>query len=420
MRRAIQILLRHHDALRLRYQETKAGWRQSFSPPTDEVLLWEVDVSGLSPSAIQERVVLIRSRIERSFNLTNGPVMGLALLRRADGPSQLLWITHHLVIDWVSWRILLGDLSTVYQQLAHGQPVQLPAKTTSFQRWTRWLHDRAPMVFAHELDYWRERFEGGQPLPQDYPDGVPTWASICAVHASLTAAETQALLQEAPAAYTTQINDLLLTALLQTIVEWSAQAVMLIELESHGRQPVANFGPDDEEEIDLSRTVGWFTTAFPVRLAYHSGEQGDLILSVKEQLRQIPNHGLGVGVLRYIQQTPELMPFSMPPICFNYLGQFETPTANGAVNHPDGALLRNTGMDGWQDMNSTEFLKQNGPAHFWNLFSLELMVMAGELRVDWLYSENVHERETVERLTQRFIMNLRHLITHCQQQTRLQ
>ncbi|MGB0383642.1 MAG: amino acid adenylation domain-containing protein [Ardenticatenaceae bacterium] len=431
LRRAVQILLRHHDALRLRYQETKAGWRQSFSPPTCpflapsgakkglEVLLWEVDVSGLSTSAVQEKALLITSRIERSFNLTNGPVMGLALLRRADGPSQLLWIIHHLVVDWVSWRILLADLSTVYQQLAHEQPVQLPAKTTSFQRWTRWLHDRGASLFAHELDYWRERFSGGQPLPQDHPDGVPTWASICAVHASLTVAETQALLHSAPAAYTTQINDLLLTALLKTIVEWTEQAVMLIELESHGRQPIANSGLD-EEEIDLSRTVGWFTTAFPVRLAYHSGDLGDLILSVKEQLRQIPNHGLGYGVLRYIQQRPELMPFSMPPICFNYLGQFETPTANGALNHPDGALLRDTGMDGWQDMNSTEFLKQNGPAHFWNLFSLELMVMAGELRVDWLYSENVHERDTVERLTERFMINLRHLITHCQQQTRLQ
>ena len=442
LQQALQILLRHHDALRLRYQESTAGWRQNFSPPTDDVLFFEVDVTELSESAVKETVVLITNKIECSLNLTNGPMMGLALLRHTDGPSHLLWMIHHLVVDWVSWRILLADLETIYQQLAHGEPVQLAAKTSSFQQWARWLHDRGPTVFAHELDYWVSRFERVQPLPQDKPHGVPTWASVRAVSAELTVEETQALLQQAPAAYATQINDLLLTALLQTMVEWTQEAVMLIELESHGRQPIANSKFDDDSEIDLSRTVGWFTSAFPVRLDYQPGDLGDLILSVKEQLRQVPNHGLGYGILRYIQQSPELMPFPMPlilplsgQVCFNYLGQFNPPAPNPAYNHPNGAqaLLRGTGMEGFassdtfqslsqqrKDESLSEFFKQNGSGQFWNLFDLELMVVTGQLRVIWLYSENVHDRDTVERLTQGFMTNLRHLITHCQQQARLQ
>ncbi|MBV7338440.1 amino acid adenylation domain-containing protein [Chloroflexi bacterium TSY] len=430
LRQSLHILLRHHDALRLRYQETSSGWRQTFSPPIDDVLLREVDVTGLSESALQTTVLAEMQRVECTLNLTDGPLMGLALLRRIDGPSKLLWITHHLVVDWVSWRILLADLETVYQQLAHEQPVQLPTKTTSFQQWARWLLERGPSAFADEREYWVSRFEGARPLSQDNPNGAPTWASMRVVSAELTLEETQALLQRAPAAYATQINDLLLTALLQTLGKWTQEKTLLIELESHGREPIDHLDPDDDPVIDLSRTVGWFTAAFPVRLNHRSGDLSDQILSVKEQLGQIPNHGLGYGILHYSRETPELRQVPMPPICFNYLGQFDQPAENQGYtpsndNEPT-SLLRGTGMEGLtafdalQNMRQSEFIQQNGTAQLWNLFDLELMVVAGQLRVLWLYSENVHDRSTVQQLTDQFMTHLRQLIAHCQMRVGLE
>ncbi len=412
---SIRFLLRYHDALRLRYQPSVSGWRQEYTLPTDEVFIEEIEMSGLSEEAYQQKVAEASQLIEQTLNLESGPVMGLALFRRVDGPSHLLWMAHHLVVDWVSWRILLGDLERVYQQLQHQQPIQLPPPTSSLQQWATWLQERGPQVVAHEVDYWVSRLQGGQTLPLDYPQGEATWASMQAVVAELSPAETQALLQQTPAAYDTQINDLLLTALLLTLSKWTQYPYLLLELESHGREPLLN--EVDSAPIDLSRTVGWFTSTFPVRLEYQESTLEDLIVSVKEQLQQIPNRGLGYGILRYLQSEPTLDQYPRPQIMFNYLGQFEQPTSK-----QPNTLLCGTGMsmmddmDNMGDIKASEFIKQNGSTKLWSVFDLELMVLEGQFKLIWLYSANLHQSSTIEQLTQQFMTNLRDLIKHCQQQ----
>jgi len=337
-------------------------------------------------------------------------------------------------VDWVSWRILLADLETVYGQLCQGEPVQLPPRTTSFQSWARWLQQAGVQQVVDEAAYWAARFTDIAPFPVDFPAGEAILASQRMVAKTLSTEETQALLQQAPAAYGTRINDLLLTALLQTFVAWSGQTNLLIELEHHGREPLPTLIPsamtNDAHEvadaIDLSRTVGWFTIAYPVRLTYQDGGLSTLIPAVKQQLRAIPHHGHGFGLLRYLQQEPTLAALPLPAICFNYLGQFDESPTNRQQSSAPSRLLRSTAVDGlatlanWQSIQATEFFSQNGQAEVMNLFDLELMVIRGQLRLLWLYSANVHRASTVEELAAQFMHNLRGLISHCQQQVRVQ
>ena len=176
-------------------------------------------------------------------------------------PNRLLIVIHHLVIDGVSWRILLADLSTVLAQLDRGQTIQLPPKTTSFKQWAERLQEyEQTEQLKTELNYWcctsRKQIK---PLPVDDADGINTEAVARTVSVCLGETETKALLQEVPAAYHTQINDILLAALVKAFAEWTGESQLLVNLEGHGREDIF---PD----LNLSRTVGWFTTVFPVLL----------------------------------------------------------------------------------------------------------------------------------------------------------
>jgi non-ribosomal peptide synthase protein (TIGR01720 family) len=214
---------------------------------------------------------------------------------------------------------------------------------------------------------------------------------------SLTEEETQQLLREAPEAYQTQINDLLLTAFAQAFGDLTGSDVTLVDLEGHGREELF-------DDVDLTRTVGWFTTVFPVvlALAKASASAGAAIKSVKEQLRAVPARGLGHGVLRYLRAgeavSADLAALPQAEVSFNYLGQLDQAL-------PEASPFR------WARESS-------GPTHSPRaarryLIDLNVSVAKGVLTVRFLYSEARHERESVERLAARYVDDLRGLIAHC-------
>jgi non-ribosomal peptide synthase protein (TIGR01720 family) len=233
----------------------------------------------------------------------------------------------------------------------------------------------------------------------DYPQGrdANTVASAHTISVSLNLAETQALLHEVPQSYQTQINDVLLTALLQACAEWTGVQKLMIGLEGHGREGLF-------EDVDLSRTVGWFTTFFPVLLDLGgASEPGAALKSVKEQLRAIPNQGIGYGLLRYLRDDTEIVQklrdLPQPEVTFNYLGQSESLQAGASVFKPipdsNGAARSLRG-------NRAFLLEING------------RIIGGQLQMDWSYSENLYRYETIAALSERFLANLRLLIAHCQ------
>jgi non-ribosomal peptide synthase protein (TIGR01720 family) len=383
------LLVSHHDALRLRF----AAGRQFYAAVVEATRCERCDVSGLMGSAQSHALAALATQWQGSLDLSAGPLLRAVLFELGGGRAQLLLVIHHLAVDGVSWRILLEDLASAYAQRCRGEIVQLPAKTTSFRHWgQRLVEYAAGAQVGEELAFWRGQAEGlvGQ-LPVDHAAAPAsnTEATRREVVQVLDEASTQALLQQVPAVYGTQINDALLNALLRAWWHWSGQTQLWLDVEGHGRE-------DLFEGVDLTRTVGWFTSLYPVRLELRvPGDCGQTLQSVKEQLRRVPRRGIGYGVLRYLSAEAavrELLAGQVAPaISFNYLGQLGGPGTQGfsvGAAHAPGDLRR-------------------------HLLELNGSVEGGRLRMAWGYSERFHDAASIEALARSFDAELRALVEHC-------
>ncbi|MEO1348693.1 MAG: amino acid adenylation domain-containing protein [Cyanobacteria bacterium J06635_15] len=394
----VQTLLEHHDALRLRFVLQESGWQQSGSHPDAMTPLTWLDLSTVSDAEQSLAITAAATELQASLSLSAGPLVQVAYFDLgANRSARLLWIVHHLAVDGVSWRILLEDFQQVYAQLSQGQKIHLPSKTTSFQYWAKRLQDYGQSeALQQESDYWlRQAGHTVIPIPVDFSDGENTVAVASVVSTALSQADTQALLQEVPQAYQTQINDVLLTALLQAFAQWTGSCSLLVDLEGHGRE-------DLFDDVDLSRTVGWFTTLFPVHLQLEDlTHLGEALKTIKEQLRRIPKRGIGYGVLRYLNDKTLTSWLHQPQaeIRFNYLGQIDQGF-QGALGLALGS--ESGGAERSLAANRSYLLDING------------IVAGGQLRLNWTYSKAIHQRATVETLAERCMEALRSLITHCQ------
>jgi non-ribosomal peptide synthase protein (TIGR01720 family) len=396
---ALQCLVEHHDSLRLRYQGTERGWESRIAPHEKLSFRCE-EISRIPESERSSHVESVANETHASLNLSEGPLFRAVLFDSGRGiPSRLLLVAHHLAVDLISWRILIEDLQTACEQISRGQAIQLPAKTDSFKHWAEQLNaDAASSSFDHELSYWAadERKQVAA-LPVDHVSGRREATEVTAgiVCAELGSNETRALLYEIPVYYGVHTHEALLAAMAQSFVRWSGVPKLLVDLEGLGREGLKN-------DVDLSRTVGWFTTVYPVLLEVPNGGQPDETLRmIKSQLRLVPNRGIGYGVLRYLSQeqvVQQLRDLPQAEICFLYQGHVGQRSAGTPlfrqIHEPIGAEH-----------------SQRTPLKY--LFSLNSWIAAGRLHVDWIFSEQLYHRKTVERLKQDFLAGLRSLITGC-------
>ncbi|HYO67777.1 MAG TPA: condensation domain-containing protein, partial [Archangium sp.] len=396
LERTLGQVVEHHDALRLRFARTDEGWRQVCAAPGEPVRLERVDLSGVAAEARAAELERRATEAQGSLRLEEGPLLRAVLFGFGVGqPGRLLLVLHHLVVDGVSWRILLEDLLGTYQRLAAGAPVALPPKTTSFQAWARGLseHARSGKLDA-ERSWWLARpWNRVTRLPVDSPGGENTEGSARSVSLSLTAEETRALLQDVPRAYHTQINEALLTALARTVGRWAGNPLVLVDVEGHGREELL-------AGLDVSRTVGWFTTFFPALLeAREAAGPGEVLRDVKEQLRAVPSKGMGYGLLRHLAEDSALAGLPAAELSFNYLGQVD-----GALNG-NGLLALAPECMG----------PQRGPrTRRPYLLDVVGAVVGGRLQMTWTYGESLYRQETVGKLAADFLERLRELISHCQ------
>ncbi|WP_009630730.1 non-ribosomal peptide synthetase [Synechocystis sp. PCC 7509] len=381
----VQKLLEHHDVLRSHFTQTASICPSPANTPPFTV----VDLSALPVSQQKQAIETTAATLQASLNLSGQLVKVVLFQLGREQPSRLLAIAHHLIIDGVSWRILLEDLQTAYQQLSHGQIIELPAKTTSFKQWAEQLRIYAQSsAVESERDYWLSQAYL-QPLPVDFTNGENIEATAATVSVSLSQQETQALLQEIPAAYQTQINDVLLTALVQAFSQWTGVNSLLIDLEGHGREDII-------PNIDLSRTIGWFTTIFPVYLHLESNSAPETALkTIKEQLRSIPHRGINYGVLRYLCRDEGLQALPQAEVKFNYLGQFDRV------------------LSIFQSASESSGLTQSPRGKRNCLLEINGLIIENQLRLNWTYSQAVHQHTTVTKLAESFISALRSLIAHC-------
>ena len=388
-------LLIQHDALRLRFWQVGETWSQWNAPADDEVSFEHIDLSQYDEAQRAEVMQQHAARLQSSLNLKDGPLIRFALFNCSPQPAQLLIVIHHLAVDGVSWGIMLDDFQKLCEQLSRNEPACLPPKTTSFKTWAKLLSEHAQSeTILGELEHWLSIGETSRDrIPVDY-EGANTEKSAQSITVALTTQETRALLHDVPAVYRTRINDALLTGLTQAFLSWTNVPSLLIDLEGHGREQFV-------ENIDVTRTVGWFTTIFPVVLLAADDEPGANLKSTKEQLRRIPREGIGYGMLRYLKYdaavVERLRQLPAAEVCFNYWGQ---------VDQMFSSTLFQAGF--YRGGNRSP--KQTRTY----LLEINSSIVNGRLQTVWGYSENVHRRSTVENLANRFIDELRSLIMHCQ------
>lgn len=401
LRRALEALLAHHDALRLQFEKQGSEWRQINRKVDSDVSIFQVDLSDLSNEEQSAAIECAAAGLQASLDLAKGSLVKVTLFSLGNKqPDRILFVVHHLVVDSVSWRLLVEDIESAYDQLSRSQTVTLPRKTTSFKQWSEKLQEFAQgSELLEELDYWTSSsLTTVTPLPVDYPEGVlaNTIESSRDIEVSLTREETQLLLHQLPGLYHTQINEVLLSALLLAFSRWTQSNSLLINLEAHGREDIL-------DNINILRTVGWFTSLFPVLL--HTADPSDAratLISVKEHLRRVPNHGVGYGLLRYLSNDENLVSklhkLAEPQVSFNYLGQFDSilspssffslaPERSGPPQSPAGAR--------------PYLLEING------------RVTDGCFTSLWTYSANIHRHESIAILASEYIAALRRLIEDC-------
>jgi iturin family lipopeptide synthetase A len=396
---ALAGLLVHHDALRHRFKRGAEGWEQVATPPAPpgvgEDALSGLDLTALPAFRQSPEVERAAAALQGSLHLAAGPLLRCATFTLGAG-QRLLLLAHHLVVDGVSWRILLEDLESAYRQAERGAPVVLPAKTTSFKRWAERLaqHAASPALAAEEPYWLDEARRGARPLPLDFAGagGDNTRASTRSLSVALDAAETRALLREVPTAFHTQINDLLLAALAEAFAGWTGGGPLLVDLEGHGREEIAG-------DVDLSRTVGWFTALFPLLLDARPELTPELRLAaVQAALRAVPQSGIGYGLLRYggrAETAARLAALPAAEISFNYLGQLDQAFGGESPFRP---AAESAGPAAGPGGRRSHRLEING------------FVASGELRFDWAYSPNLDRAETVLRWAREHMEALRRWI----------
>ncbi len=384
---AVDRLVSYHDALRFQYD---------FSGPTPIQTY-----SGMVPSIIQESPTddrgldLICQEYQSSLAPDKGVVCYFVYMPLNSDEGRLLIVAHHLCIDGVSWRVLLDDLDTLLKGFLAKSAQELPPKGTSYRQWQSLLASRAKRLEAsQEAAYWKELLASNTAVPVDREVNTPsTYKDIDAHRAVLSKETTEELLHGTHRAYGTEINDLLLSALGEALTEWSDREEVLIHLEGHGREELF-------EQADVSRTVGWFTSGYPVRLKRYK-ELSDQLMETKDMLADIPNRGMGYGLLRYLSDT--VLEERDAPIVFNYLGSFDN-------SFGDSSILGHAPESRGEEISLSNFA---GAA-----ISINGMVVGGELHTEWSFDRRRYDVETIAKLAMRYQDALESIVAHCRDRER--
>ncbi|MFF4553811.1 amino acid adenylation domain-containing protein [Streptomyces sp. NPDC001422] len=413
---ALQAVVDRHDALRLRLRDDNDRWTLETSPRGT------VRAAGCltrhrvrSADALRDAVEEQSEAARRALDPGEGHVLRAVWFDRGETePGRLLLMVHHLAVDGVSWRILLPDLAAAWRAAADGASpdAALDPVPTSLRTWSRTLAEAThDPVRTAELPLWQAVSEGDDPpIAELSPDPErDTYATRRDLTLTLPPEHTAALLTTVPEAFHAGVDDILLTALALAVTHWrepAANTSVLVDLEGHGRQELA-------PGLDLSRTVGWFTSLYPVRLdtgvtdwtdVWAGGPQlGRAVKRVKEQLRAVPDHGIGYGLLRHLNADtgPLLAALRTPQVGFNYLGRFgagqagdwEATGETDAVTAPADPAMA---LPHTLDLNAATEDRPDGP----------------HLVANWSWPAALFDEERIRELADTWFRALRALVDH--------
>ncbi|MCY9105701.1 amino acid adenylation domain-containing protein [Bacillus inaquosorum] len=400
LKKVLKSLVIHHDALRIvcRYENGRpVQISRGIDLPDKKLYALELfDVKDNLTEA-HNRIKEAASQMQEHMRLETGPLLHAGLFRTENGDHLFLTI-HHLVVDAVSWRILFEDFSTAYKQAVSGETIKLPQKTDSYLTYSQSIADYSKSrQMQREAAYWDERENRHiQPIPKDNEAAPNTFKDTEVIDFNLSRHHTELLLTAANKAYSTEMNDILLTALGLALQQWTGYDQFKISMEGHGRESYL-------EDIDISRTVGWFTSIYPVWLDMsHSDHKnkderlGHLIKQTKDMLHRIPHKGAGYGVLKYTNKKWDSEKGS-PDISFNYLGQFDQHIQSKAFEVSD-IKPGNEISPNWERPHALD---------------ISGAVSSGCLNMHMIYNRLQFEKKTIQTFAGHFKQTLENIIEHC-------
>jgi non-ribosomal peptide synthase protein (TIGR01720 family) len=387
--RALRQLAAHHDALRIRFQSAPGGMRLWNAAQEDSQvgeLLQTVDLSMLAPATRQQAIQDISSQLLAPSEVDEIRMLRAVLVEGGNGePQQLLLAVHHVVFDPVTQEILFHDLASAYEQASRGDAIELGIKTTSFKRWAECIADHAMTAAREEESYWRGMLTA-ESVGLSREPGLPAYFSI---ESFLDIAQTHTLENIVCRRCEASMEEVLLTALTHAVARNTSARKLAVSLTRSGRDTPF-------KSLDLSRTIGWFSTEFPVVLDASTVAGVATVKRIARQVRAVPNHGIGYGILRYNRAGNLLSGCAQPRIALNYLGN---PRAR-----PDG-LLRLAGLDA-NKFSEDRLADPEAGARL----QITADISAGKLRISWAFDERIMNRTAAEALAASYVEALGELI----------
>jgi amino acid adenylation domain-containing protein/non-ribosomal peptide synthase protein (TIGR01720 family) len=397
LRETLKLLLSHHDVLRSKFRNDSGIWKGYIDTQDDNATLEIIDLSGITGAYLTSNLLQFVEDYQKSLDIENGPILRLVYFQCGKLSSdRLFMVIHHLAVDGVSWRILLEDLQSLFDQLDRGLAPSLPMKSTSFQEWSEKLTLYAQKEdFPTEESYWQSiSWEKIPSIPVDYPNQINIQGDEGVIQVFIDESITGSLLRDLPARFGADLNDALICVLVRTLISWVGSSKIRIDLEGHGREDII-------ENVDLSRTVGWFTSVYPVVFQQNRKiELKDALIETKEQLRSIPHNGISYGIMRYLRSRESRFDEGSSEISYNYLGQMVLEDNENAffsiaketVGHSLGP--------------------QNSRTH---LLDFIASIFNGQLCLEWRYGEKIHRKETIEKIARDFKKDLLELHRVCKE-----
>ena len=391
LRIALRSVVAQHDMLRARYWSNLGEWIQDLAAPdavSDGIEV--VRVGAENPSGRHGPSTTTRGL--SPYTLTHTPRLRCTWYDAGDEPGKLVFTCHHLAIDALSWAVVVEDFARVYCQHVARRPLVMRPKSTSYHEWSTALTQSFVYdELEDEREFWLAQLRAKDwHLPVDYPAGDTSHGSTDIVRDSIGREATSALVSGLPRNHQAVIQDALLAALVRTISEWSGHLSTTIDVETHGRHEFSS-------GIDLSRTVGWFTTYFPISVELTAGgDEADDLEVVRRKMQQVPNAGVGYGLLfgRTDVNGASIGGRARGGISLNYLGR---PTTTIASSSP---FLRTDIED---QLSSLSADPRRQRAH---LLEIDAVVANQQLVLQWTYSSSVHYKTTIERLVRRMVQHL--------------
>ncbi len=381
-------LLEHHDSLRINYNRKENNLYYNNNHLNDSNIVQYIDLTDCSSSSQDEKIKKFIKKAEVKFNIEKSLLFNITIFQLSHERQAVLFTAHHLVVDGVSWRIILNDFITILKQINNDKKIELPMKTHSLKEWSQQLQNYSKNNFEEEKAYWKDISNKNFVYPIDFNKEKDTVKTSSVLSADLSEDMTNILIKKVNEIYNIEINEVLIIALAITVSKTTNNEDIVIEVERHGRESINDY-------IDISRTVGWFTSIYPVYLKIEDTEIDSRIKSIKEQLRNIPNKGFNYSVIKYLNHN--IKNSNNKHIRLNYLGDMDSIIR---TNDLDIANIK-FGLDNYEENSLTA------------LMDIEAVIINKKLKINITYSNNRFKKETIKKFIESYIETLKLIINHC-------